>query len=119
MSATMEGFQVITAFNGIDANQKLAQRDPDLIITDLMMPGQGGYEFLRSLQGSTNGRIPIFVVTGSALDSSTVAMIRQEANVVEFVSKPINIVKFLGDLHKYLKTARPSPRASEKRGDVW
>jgi CheY-like chemotaxis protein len=119
MSATMEGFQVITAFNGIDAGEKLAQRDPDLIITDLMMPGQGGYEFLRSLQGSSSGRIPIFVVTGSALDSSTVAMIRQEANVVEFVSKPINITKFLGDLHKYLKTARPSPRATEKRGDVW
>jgi len=119
MSATMEGFQVITAFNGIDASAKLAQRGPDLIITDLMMPGQGGYEFLRSLQGSTQGRIPIFVVTGSSLDSSTVAMIRQEANVVEFVSKPINITKFIGDLHKHLKTARPSPRATEKRADVW
>lgn len=119
MSATMEGFQVVTAVNGLDATAKLAQRDADLIITDLMMPGQGGYEFLRSLQGSGAGRIPIFVVTGSALDTSTVAMIRQEANVVEFVSKPINIVKFIGNLHKYLKTTPSSPRASEKRGTSW
>ncbi|NNN04329.1 MAG: response regulator [Elusimicrobia bacterium] len=119
MSATMEGFQVVTAVNGLDATAKLAQRDADLIITDLMMPGQGGYEFLRSLQGSGSGRIPIFVVTGSALDTSTVAMIRQEANVVEFVSKPINIVKFIGNLHKYLKTTPSSPRGGEKRGTAW
>ncbi len=119
MSATMEGFQVVTAVNGIDATAKLAQRSADLIITDLMMPGQGGYEFLRSLQGEGVGRVPIFVVTGSALDSSTVAMIKQEANVVEFVSKPINIVKFIGDLHKHLGTARPSPRAGEKRAGSW
>jgi len=117
MSATMEGFQVITAFNGLDATAKLEKRSADLIITDLMMPGQGGYEFLRSLQGSGAVRIPIFVVTGSSLDSSTVAMIRQEANVVEFVSKPINITKFVGDLHKHLKTARPSPRRLDKVGE--
>jgi CheY-like chemotaxis protein len=119
MSATMDGFQVVTAVNGIDAGQKLSQREPDLIVTDLMMPGQGGYEFLRSLQGSSTGRIPIFVVTGSSLDNSTIAMIRQEANVVEFVNKPININKFLGDLHKHLGTERPSPRAAEKRDSAF
>jgi CheY-like chemotaxis protein len=118
MSATMEGFKVITAFNGIDATAKLEQRAADLIITDLMMPGQGGYEFLRSLQGSGTGRIPIFVVTGSTLDASTVALIRQEANVVEFVSKPINIVKFIGDLHRHLNTLRASPRRTSKVGGV-
>jgi CheY-like chemotaxis protein len=114
MSATMEGFQVVTAVNGLDATAKLEKRSADLIITDLMMPGQGGYEFLRSLQAAGTGRIPIFVVTGSSLDSSTVAMIRQEANVVEFVSKPINITKFIGDLHKHLKTMRASPRRLSK-----
>ncbi len=103
--ASMQGFRVLVATDGLDAGKKLASQVPDLIITDLMMPGQGGYEFLRSLQGSSSGRIPIFVVTGSALDDSTISMIRAEANVVEFVNKPVKINAFVSALHKTLKTA--------------
>ncbi len=105
MSAGLQGFRVLTAVDGLDAGVKLESQTPDLIITDLMMPGQGGYEFLRSLQGSSNGRIPVFIVTGSALDDSTIKMIRAEANVVEFVAKPVKMAKFVAALHKTLKTA--------------
>jgi CheY-like chemotaxis protein len=107
MSAKLQGFQVVTAVNGLDATAKLAEKPADLIVTDLMMPGQGGYEFLRSLQGTSGTRVPVFVVTGSALDDSTVAMIKQEANVVEFVPKPIRVAVFVGALHKHLRTAPP------------
>ncbi|OGS41304.1 MAG: hypothetical protein A2506_11405 [Elusimicrobia bacterium RIFOXYD12_FULL_66_9] len=105
MSATMQGFQVVTAVNGHDATAKLAERPADLIVTDLMMPGQGGYEFLRALQAAGGPRVPVFVVTGSTLDESTVKMIRQEANVVEFFAKPLRIPALVAALHKHLKTA--------------
>lgn len=104
MAAGLQGFRVVTAVDGLDAGVKLAAQIPDLIVTDLMMPGQGGYEFLRSLQGSASGRIPIFVVTGSAFDDSTIKMIRAEANVIEFVAKPVKMAKFISALHKTLKT---------------
>lgn len=102
---TSEGFRFAAAINGLDAAELIAKQEPDLIITDLMMPGQGGYEFLRGLQASGNGRIPVFVITGSTVASSTVAMIRQESNVVEFLAKPIRAGSFTGLLHKHLKTA--------------
>ena len=104
MCAQMQGFQVVTAVNGLDATEKLAARAPDLIVTDLMMPGQSGYEFLRSLQSAGNGRIPVFVITGSTLDNSTIAIIKQEANVVEFIGKPVKIGSFNAALHKHLRT---------------
>jgi len=110
MTATMEGFRVVTAVNGHDALSKLEAARPDLIVTDLMMPGQGGYEFLRALQAAGKGAIPVFVVTGSQLDDSTVAMIRSEANVVEFIPKPISTTAFMTALHKHLKTAPPETR---------
>lgn len=105
MAAGLQGFRVLTAVDGLDAGVKLEAQAPDLIITDLMMPGQGGYEFLRSLQGAAMGRIPVFVVTGSALDDSTIKMIRAEANVVEFIAKPVKMAKFVAALHRTLKTA--------------
>jgi CheY-like chemotaxis protein len=109
----MEGFQVVTAVNGIDGMAKFEAKPADLIITDLMMPGQGGYEFLRALQAAGSTRIPVIVITGSMLDQSTIDMIRQEANVVEFVAKPIRMGPFLLSIHKHLRTA-PSNAVQER-----
>lgn len=105
VAAGAEGFKVAAAVNGLDAAAKIETREPDMIITDLMMPGQGGYEFLRGLQASGNGRIPVIIITGSTINSSTIAMIRQEANVVEVFAKPIRMAPFISLLHKHLKTA--------------
>lgn len=105
MTASSQGFQVVTAENGLKAAAKLSEKPVDLIITDLMMPGQGGYEFLRTLQQAGGANVPVFVVSASQLDTSTVQMIRQEANVVEFIPKPIKMPLFVAALHKHLKTA--------------
>jgi CheY-like chemotaxis protein len=104
MCAQSAGFQVFTAGNGLEATAVMAAHPADLIVTDLMMPGQGGYEFLRGLQAQGHRRLPVFVVTGSVLDASTVAMIKSEANVVEFVPKPVNMRKFIAALHEHLRT---------------
>ena len=109
-----EGFQTVSAVDGIDAISKLEPRAPDLIFLDLMMPGQSGYEFLRHLQGSGHSRIPVVVATARSLDTSTVAVILQEGNVVEFFTKPFNWPKILDAMHKRLKTLRPSPRQRDK-----
>ncbi len=108
MSVMTAGFRVVTATDGQDALNKLAATPPDLIVTDLMMPGIGGYEFLRTLQGGGTRRIPVFVVTGSMLEDSTIALIRQEGNVVEFIPKPIRVAVFVAALHKHLKTTPPA-----------
>jgi CheY-like chemotaxis protein len=112
MIAKAQGFQIQTAVDGLEAAALIEKREPDLIVADLMMPRQGGYEFLRGLQASGNGRIPVIIITGSAVNSSTVAMLKQEGNVVEFVSKPIRAAAFAGMLHKHLGTA-PSAKATE------
>ena len=106
--ARMQGFQVVTAVDGEDGAKKAAERAPDLIITDIRMPGHGGYEFLRGLLGSRSSRIPVVVITGGSFDASTIALIRQEINVVEFVRKPFEMLSFVAVLHKHLGTAPSS-----------
>lgn len=100
-----EGFQVATAVDGVAGSAAIEARSPDLIIADMMMPRQGGYEFLRGLQASGNGRVPVMIITGAALNESTMSMIRQEANVVEILRKPIRAAPFTSSLHKHLGTA--------------
>lgn len=110
-----EGFRLLLATDGLDAAKKLEAATPHLIICDLMMPGQGGFEFLRGLQGSDGGRLPVVIITASQVNASTVGMMRQEVNVVEFLNKPIPMNKLMATLHRHLRT-RPSSPASGSRG---
>ena len=107
---TTEGFEVLTAINGVDAAARLEERTPDLIISDLMMPRQSGYEFIRSLPGASLNGVRLFVITGSVLDSSTIEMIKREAGVHEFFTKPLKVKSFVAAVHKHLKTAPSSDR---------
>lgn len=107
------GFKVALAADAQEAAAKIEKEEPQLIITDLMMPGLGGYEFLRTLPGIGAGRVPVIVITASALDASTVGMIKQEANVVEFFGKPIKMNALILALHKHLNTA---PLPAQSRG---
>jgi len=106
MLLTMEGFRVITAVDGRDAAVQLESQTPDLIITDLMMPGQGGYDFLRALPGAGAGSIPVVIMSGSGLDASTIDMIKHESAAVGFFKKPIDKDAFVAAVHRLLETKR-------------
>jgi CheY-like chemotaxis protein len=105
-----DGFRAITAIDGKDATFKLSPYTPDLIVTDLMMSRQGGFEFVRALPAMGHPHIPVVVVTGMALDESTIATMRMEANIVDFLTKPISINSLLTLIHEKLGTRRLSPR---------
>lgn len=62
-----EGFRVITAVNGRQALQKVAEARPDLIILDLMMPVLDGGAVLEALQASEEHKtIPVVLMSGVA-----------------------------------------------------
>lgn len=59
-----EGFQVITAENGVKGLEKALDFHPDLITLDVLMPGKNGWETLRCLKGDERTRdIPVVMIT--------------------------------------------------------
>jgi len=63
-----EGMTVREAANGRDALARVAQRKPELVLLDLMMPVMDGFEFLRQLRGAeTDGHVPVIVLTAKVL----------------------------------------------------
>ena len=65
---TQEGFEVLTAADGVDAIQQAYTHRPDLIVLDVMMPRMNGYQTCRLLKAETvTKHIPvIFLTTQSA-----------------------------------------------------
>lgn len=113
-----EGFRVERGCDGQEAIQKATSLMPDLIILDFMLPGMGGYEVVKELQGGETVRIPILVVTGRHLDRQSIEMVKHESNVREFMEKPIKPV-FLGSaLHKLLRTRPPNVSRASDRGPM-
>ena len=59
-----EGFDVLTAFDGMEGLERARAEKPDLIILDIMMPKMNGYEVCRELRGDpATAQIPIIILS--------------------------------------------------------
>jgi DNA-binding response OmpR family regulator len=96
-----EGFQVAQASDGLKGLEKAVVYKPHLIVLDLMMPNLNGFETLHRLQLKGLGEIPVIVITGYS-ESANAHIVRQEPNVVEFLSKPIEYAALAATIRKLL-----------------
>lgn len=83
-----EGFEVIEAEDGIDCLEKVEQRSPDLIITDLKMPRMDGMEALRRLR-EREEEVPVIVLTAHGAVDSALEATRLGAKA--YISKPFDL----------------------------
>ena len=88
-----EGYETACAANGLEALDAVHQRQPDLIVLDLMMPKMSGIAFLETLREESSvspgtaggGDVPVIVLTG-AMDPGDLARAR-ELGVREVIAK--------------------------------
>ena len=98
-----ENLEVSTALDGEEALEKIPVARPDIIILDLMLPKQGGFQVLKSLQQNENTKnIPVLIITGKFSDGTTYDFIKSQPNVRGFYSKPIDPAVFAVDVKKIL-----------------
>jgi len=87
-----EGYQTMSAGSGEEALDLIAQRLPDLILLDIMMPGMDGYEVASQLKGDeTTASIPIIML--SALSESSARINGLQTGAEEFISKPVERIE--------------------------
>jgi two-component system phosphate regulon response regulator OmpR len=80
------GFRVTTAADAGEARSKLASFAFDLVVLDIMMPGESGLELARALRG--NRRVPVLLLTAMAEPEDRVNGLEQGAD--DYISKPFN-----------------------------
>ncbi len=82
---TENGFMTATATDAADARQKLKSLTFDLIVLDVMMPGESGLEFVRSLRAESIS-IPVLLLTAMGETSNRIAGLESGAD--DYLSKP-------------------------------
>lgn len=99
-----EGFDVVSASNGEDAFTLAVSEIPDLIILDVMMPGQGGVETCRLIKADDRtANIPVILLTarGSREDREK----GKEAGADEYITKPFSPQKVVNAVNNFLGVA--------------
>ena len=94
--------KIVTASDGIEALDKVAEHKPDLILLDIMMPRMSGFQVCRKLKNDPKTRdIQVLMVT--ALNELGDIEQASECGTDDFVSKPVNKFELLTRVKSLLR----------------
>ena len=113
-----EGFDVAVAGTGPEGVDRARERDADLIILDLMLPGFDGYRVIRTLRGD-GIETPILVLTARGEEADKVKGLRLGAD--DYVTKPFGAMELLARVDALLRRSRlsaPPPAVIHQFGEV-
>ena len=86
---TAEYFEVVSAYNGVDALARIAEHTPDIVLLDVMMPGMDGFEVCRRIKANPkSAHVPVVMVT--ALDQPSDRVAGLDAGADDFLTKPVD-----------------------------
>ncbi len=91
------GYTVTTAENSDEAFRRLTEEKPDLILMDVVMPGQNGFQLTRAITRDPQfSSIPIVMCTSKSLETDRVWGMRQGAR--DYVTKPVDAEELLSKI---------------------
>ena len=91
------GYAVTTAENGEEAMRRLEQGKPHLILMDVVMPGQNGFQLTRAISRDPRYTdIPIIMCTSKTQETDRVWGLRQGAK--DYVTKPVEVTELLAKI---------------------
>ena len=94
------GFSVKTAENAEDAFRRLAEEKPDLILMDVVMPGQNGFQLTRAItRDPLYADVPIIMCTSKNQETDKVWGMRQGAR--DYIVKPVDPTELMAKIHAF------------------
>ena len=113
-----EGFRVVTAETGDEAQHTIQDKLPDLILLDWMLPEISGIELCRRLRArDETARVPIIMLTARGEEEERVRGLATGAD--DYVVKPFSVPELVARIHALLRRANPNlVTAALKVGDL-
>lgn len=110
------GYEVATAASGEAVLEMIEDTatPPDLLLLDVMMPGLGGFDVLRTLQAHPRGReLPVLMITAATDESLRVAACREGA--ADLLIKPFRLGELLERIEAHVSRSRQRREGRGKR----
>lgn len=109
ISLEREGFGVVAAADGPAALKAISEKDPDLILLDVMLPGMSGIDVCREIRKSSS--VPVIMVTakGEEID----AVVGLEVGADDYITKPYRLRELIARIRAILRRSENSPKEDE------
>lgn len=105
-----EGFEVFIADNGMNGLNMAEEKNPDLILLDLMLPFLNGYEICKKLRQDGN-RVPIIMLT--VKDHEADKVVGLELGADDYVTKPFSLRELLARINALLRRTAENTAGSD------
>jgi DNA-binding response OmpR family regulator len=96
-----EGYEVIEAFNGLEAKEKIEKMDPCILILDLMLPGISGEEICRWVREDIKSMMPIIMLTAKVTEKDRIKGFKLGAD--DYVVKPFSPAELMVRIEAVLR----------------
>lgn len=113
---TGEGFRVTAAANAAEARAQLRAIDPDIMVLDVMMPGENGLDLTQSLRQEKQHDLPILLLTARGAPEDRIAGF--EAGADDYLGKPFEPRELVLRIRALLRRAPPAPVVDAHTGPV-
>lgn len=108
-----EGYSVATADSAEQARQLVSEREPDLVMLDIWMPGEDGISLLKEWVGAAMS-FPVVMISGHGTVETAVEATRLGA--VDFIEKPLSMGKLLATVDEALQPDPETPSGRKPEG---
>ena len=113
------GYDVVCAYDGVEALEKVQSDRPDMIVLDVMMPRMNGFDVLKKLQSNPETeQIPVIMLTAKAQDADIFA--GWQSGVSSYLTKPFNPRELLTFVQRIFESLDQGPQGDDFEGEkVW
>ena len=93
------GYEVLTANNGEEAIKFIKEKNPHIVVLDLMMPGMDGWQVCKRVRAFSN--VPIVIL--SALDDPSLIASALDAGADDYLVKPVSSSILVAHLNRLIR----------------
>ena len=97
----IEGYEVLTASNGLEGLKKVQEEEPDLLVLDVMLPGLDGFQVCRRLRAEPQtAHLPILMLSAKAQEVDKTTGLKVGAD--EYLAKPVDPLELVSQVGSLL-----------------
>lgn len=115
LNLEIEGYEVVSAFTGNEALQKINNEYFDLIIMDIMLPDVDGISITETIRVSNN-EVPVLILSAKNASADRVTGLKKGAD--DYLTKPFNLEELLLRVDKLIEKSKKM-QVKESVGDVY
>src|SRR5512133_424853 len=102
----LEGYEVITASNGIQGLKTALEKEIDLLVLDIMLPGINGYEICRKVKAE-KAELPVIMLTARGSEMDKVDGL--DIGVDDYITKPFSLPELLARIRAAFRRLKKDP----------